>query len=276
MLELRDKTALFSYALLHLPSSIQAQPADFRQCSGEFIRKQCERIAQAVGGQHIESYNFAADHYTSFRVNDSSHTNGGVVMRTDPRTSALNRYQQCWAAHNVFVLGVSSFPNNAGYNPTMTISTQHLSDKDLAAIAEYLKSVDGSKTTPPPGIAASEPIMQRGAQVYELNCMACHNVKGEGLPGMVTGFADNPGIRTLSGANLVGTVLKGGQAVITEGNVTGAGMPSFDWKLSDSDIAAVLTYVRNSWGNAAPEVEAEAVTRTPEHLGLQPPMKNHF
>ncbi|MEX5588273.1 c-type cytochrome [Pseudomonas urmiensis] len=118
--------------------------------------------------------------------------------------------------------------------------------------------------------------MQRGAQVYELNCMACHNVKGEGLPGMVTGFADNPGIRTPSGANLVGTVLKGGQAVIPEGNVTGAGMPSFDWKFSDSDIAAVLTYVRNSWGNAAPEVEAEAVTRTREHLGLQPPMKNHF
>ncbi|MFJ4346412.1 c-type cytochrome [Pseudomonas sp. NPDC089401] len=155
-------------------------------------------------------------------------------------------------------------------------STQHLSDQDLGAIAEYLKSVDGSKTIPPPAIAASEPIMQRGAQVYELNCMACHNVKGEGLPGMVTGFADNPGIRTPSGANLVGTVLKGGQAVITEGNVTGAGMPSFDWKLSDSDIAAVLTYVRNSWGNAAPEVEAQAVARTREHLGLQPPMKNHF
>ena len=110
--------------------------------------------------------------------------------------------------------------------------------------------------------------MQRGAQVYELNCMACHNVKG--LPGMVTGFADNPGIRTPSGANLVGKVLKGGQAVITEGNVTGAGMPSFDWKLSDSDIAAVLTYVRNSWGNAAPEIETEAVTRTRERLGLQP------
>ncbi|MBK4992220.1 c-type cytochrome [Pseudomonas sp. S37] len=155
-------------------------------------------------------------------------------------------------------------------------STQHLSNQDLTAIAEYLKSVDGSKTTPPPAIAASEPIMQRGAQVYELNCMACHNVNGEGLPGMVTGFADNPGIRTSTGENLIATVLGGGKAVITHHNLTGAGMPSFDWKLSDEDIAAVLTYVRNSWGNAASEIQTPDVTRTRQELGKHLPMKNRF
>lgn len=91
------------------------------QRSGEFVRKKCEEIAHAVGGKHIESYNFAADHYTPFRANDSSHTIGGVVMGEDRRTSALNRYQQSWDVHNVFVLGASSFPNNGGYNPTITI-----------------------------------------------------------------------------------------------------------------------------------------------------------
>lgn len=49
--------------------------------------------------------------------------------------------------------------------------------------------------------------------------------------------------------------------MVTEHNLTGAGMPSFDWKLSDADIAAVLTYVRNSWGNAAPTIQAEQVAR---------------
>jgi len=107
--------------------------------SGEFIRQKCEQIAKAVGGQHIESYNFAADHYTPFRANDSSHTNGGVVMGTDPTTSALNRYQQSWAAHNVFVLGASSFPNNGGYNPTVTIGALALWTAK-AILEHYLKN----------------------------------------------------------------------------------------------------------------------------------------
>lgn len=89
--------------------------------SGEFVRQKCEELAHAVGGNHVESYNFAADHYTPYRPNDSSHTIGGVVMGDDPKTSALNRYQQSWDVHNVFVLGASSFPNNGGYNPTITI-----------------------------------------------------------------------------------------------------------------------------------------------------------
>ena len=155
-------------------------------------------------------------------------------------------------------------------------STQHLNDQDLAAIADYLKSLPGSGTTAPKVVAASDSQMQRGAQVYEHNCMACHNVAGEGISGMVTGFADNPGTRTPSGSNLIATVLKGGKAVATEHNVTGAGMPSFDWKLSDADIAAVLTYVRNSWGNAAPAIESSQVERARHTLGAATQMHRQY
>lgn len=107
--------------------------------SGEFVRQKCEDIAKAVGGQSVESYNFAADHYTPYRPNDSSHTIGGVVMGDDPKTSALNRYQQSWDAHNVFVLGASSFPNNAGYNPTITIGALALWTAK-AIIEQYVKA----------------------------------------------------------------------------------------------------------------------------------------
>lgn len=155
-------------------------------------------------------------------------------------------------------------------------STQYLNDQDLAAIAHYLKSLPGSQAQRPEATAVTTPVMRRGAKVYELNCMACHNVAGEGIDGMVTGFADNPSIRAASHTNLVATVLTGSRAVITEHNPTGAGMPSFDWKLSDADIAAVLTYVRNSWGNAAPEVHVQEVTGARERLGLQPPIRNRF
>ena len=151
-------------------------------------------------------------------------------------------------------------------------STQHLNDADLAAIASYLKSLKGSEATAPSAVAASNPLMKRGALIYEANCMACHNVQGEGIDGMVTGFANNPGIRSPSASNMISTVLKGGRAVATESNITAAGMPSFAWKLNDGDIAAVLTYVRNSWGNAAPAVDAQTVGKARAALKVAEPM----
>ncbi|EIK96166.1 gluconate 2-dehydrogenase [Pseudomonas sp. M47T1] len=151
-------------------------------------------------------------------------------------------------------------------------STQYLNDADLADIALYLKSLPGSGTQAPAALNASSPVMQRGAQVYENNCMACHNVHGEGINGMVPAFANNPGMRASSGANLISAVLKGGRAAATESNVTAAGMPSFGWKLNDNDIAAVLTYVRNSWGNAAPGVAAEQVAKARTALKASNPL----
>ena len=48
----------------------------------------------------------------------STHTCGGAIMGSDPKTSALNRYLQSWDVHNVFVIGANAFPQNNGYNPT--------------------------------------------------------------------------------------------------------------------------------------------------------------
>ena len=42
-------------------------------------------------------------------------------MGTDPKTSAVNRYLQSWDVPNLFVIGASAFPQNAGYNPTVTV-----------------------------------------------------------------------------------------------------------------------------------------------------------
>ena len=46
-------------------------------------------------------------------------------------------------------------------------------------------------------------------------------------------------------------------------------MPAFDWKLSDAEIAAVITYLRNSWGNAAAAVSADAVKQQRAALAKQ-------
>ena len=54
-------------------------------------------------------------------LQESSHTIGGAVMGADPTTSAVNPWLQSWDVHNVFVVGASAFPNNGGYNPTITV-----------------------------------------------------------------------------------------------------------------------------------------------------------
>ena len=51
----------------------------------------------------------------------STHNTGGAIMGSDPSLSALNRYLQSWDVPNVFVMGASAFPQNAGYNPTGTV-----------------------------------------------------------------------------------------------------------------------------------------------------------
>jgi gluconate 2-dehydrogenase alpha chain len=54
-------------------------------------------------------------------VYQTTHTCGGAIMGADPKTSALNRYLQSWDVPNLFVMGATAFPQNAGYNPTDTV-----------------------------------------------------------------------------------------------------------------------------------------------------------
>ncbi|HEY8047965.1 MAG TPA: GMC family oxidoreductase [Ramlibacter sp.] len=69
----------------------------------------------------------------------TTHNTGGAIMGTDPRTSAVNRYLQSWDVPNLFVMGSSAFPQNAGYNPTGTVAA--LAYWSANAIrSRYLKS----------------------------------------------------------------------------------------------------------------------------------------
>ena len=51
----------------------------------------------------------------------STHNTGGAIMGGDPRTSAVNKYLQCWDVPNVFGVGANAYPQNPGYNPTGTL-----------------------------------------------------------------------------------------------------------------------------------------------------------
>ena len=65
-------------------------------------------------------------------------------------------------------------------------------------------------------------------------------------------------------SNLVGPPgepAAGGKAVATSKAPTGPGMPSLGWRLNNEQVANILTYVRNNWGNKAPAVSPETVGR---------------
>ncbi|MDR6352756.1 MULTISPECIES: GMC family oxidoreductase [Pantoea] len=86
----------------------------------KFVTDRAIDIMKETGGQHIVVDNQAEKSWNPYQQH-SSHTIGGAVMGSDPSTSALNPYLQSWDAHNLFVVGASAFPNNGGYNPTITI-----------------------------------------------------------------------------------------------------------------------------------------------------------
>jgi mono/diheme cytochrome c family protein len=69
-------------------------------------------------------------------------------------------------------------------------------------------------------------------------------------------------------ASLLAVILNGARAPATDAAPTGLAMPGFGWRYDDTDIAALATFIRTSWGNDAPPVSAAQVSRLRHELGL--------
>jgi len=102
--------------------------------------------------------------------------------------------------------------------------------------------------------------MKAGAHAYDITCAACHGRDGKGSA-LFPPLAGNAAVRQVRADTVVRMVLAGGKAVATQKAPTGPGMPSFGWRLSDEQVANILTYVRNNWGNQAPAISPETVRR---------------
>jgi mono/diheme cytochrome c family protein len=70
---------------------------------------------------------------------------------------------------------------------------------------------------------------------------------------------NTPNVQSPDATSLGRVVLHGTQSVATAAAPTGPSMPAFGWKLTDKQAASVLTYIRNSWGNAASAVNADQI-----------------
>lgn len=157
-------------------------------------------------------------------------------------------------------------------------STQHVSDDDLTAIAKYLKTL---KPVNPNAQAltyddtAAKALRagtdkSNGALTFVDNCAACHRTTGNGYTQTFPTLALSSVVNTADPSSLIHIVLRGGEMPWTKAAPTHYGMPAFDDRLTDQDVADVLTFVRSSWGNKAPAVTAAQVAKVRKDAGAQP------
>lgn len=139
-------------------------------------------------------------------------------------------------------------------------STARMTDPDLQAISVYLKDLPASAGNGG-GAVGAEAQMKSGAGIYRMNCAACHSLNGRGDDILFPALAGNPLVRQTSPETLARVVLAGSKGAATQAAPTGPGMPSFAWKLKDAEVADLLTYIRNNWGNTAPAVSAGTVKK---------------
>jgi mono/diheme cytochrome c family protein len=137
-------------------------------------------------------------------------------------------------------------------------SSSRWTEPDLQAIAEYLKGQPAPHETARP-LAAGDPLMTAGAAIYWDACSACHKADGSGIPYLFPDIAHAPSVASREPTTLIRVVLQGAETAATDEEPTGPQMPAFGWQLTDAQVAAVVTYIRNSWSHAAPAVSAREV-----------------
>jgi mono/diheme cytochrome c family protein len=199
---------------------------------------------------------------------------GGQIMGSNWYAPSLTSFQEVstadWPVPEIMRLlttGLSSRGVTTGpMANVVSDSLQHLTDADARAMAVYLKSL-------PPGAPHSrgaapglteevDKQLRRGGEIYEIHCRDCHGNFGQGQPGVYPALADNRGVTLASPVNAIRSVLNGGYAPVTASNPRPYGMPPFAQILPDEEIALVLSYIRNAWGNRGSMVTAVQVDRS--------------
>jgi len=117
---------------------------------------------------------------------------------------------------------------------------------DVVSEADYATWLASKKESAAAAVASSnktwtmDELMDHGKSVYATSCAACHQANGAGIPNVFPGLAGSP-IATGDMAKHLNVVING---------VSGTAMAAFGPQLNDADLAALITYERNAWGNS--------------------------
>lgn len=151
-------------------------------------------------------------------------------------------------------------------------STQYLNDDDLNAIATYLKHLPArassghfdasSNAAQQSALALKTGDVQRpGAGLYLGLCARCHQSNAMGVNLKYPRLAGNPAVLAPQTTSLIRLLVEGGGSPETETGPMPRKMPAFAGKLTDTEMARVLTFVRSAWGNDADPVTTRDVDR---------------
>jgi mono/diheme cytochrome c family protein len=149
-------------------------------------------------------------------------------------------------------------------------STQYLSDADLSSIAAYLKDFPVGKVKATTTTEINKQMLSHGEALYFDNCTGCHMENGEGLAQAFPPLKGSSAVQAKTPDTVIHVVLAGAKIAATKGKPTGFAMPAFDWKLDDKEVADLVNYIRNAWGNHASLTSADTVSkvrRDVEHGG---------
>jgi mono/diheme cytochrome c family protein len=147
-------------------------------------------------------------------------------------------------------------------------STSQLTDADLDAIATYITDQPAS-----PAVKVAEPdakVMHQGQAIFVDSCSACHRMDGRGVPRFFPPLAGDANLQQKDPTTTLHFILGGVRSTPTAAQPTPLSMPSYAWKLSDDQVAAVATYVRNAFGNSAPSVSAGEVAKVRKEITYGP------
>lgn len=149
-------------------------------------------------------------------------------------------------------------------------STQYLTEGDARAVAAYLQALPDAAVGAVGAVVAATTPEKRAAPAHDSSaqaqfrhyCADCHGAQGQGgEAGAFPPLAGNRAVLRSDPGNMLRSMLHGGYAPATAGNPAPHGMPPFMQTLGDAEIAALATYIRQSWGNQAPAVATMEVFR---------------
>jgi len=148
-------------------------------------------------------------------------------------------------------------------------STQHFSDSDLIAIATYLKSLPpGKNELPMPPVPVNAATSTISAKLFSTRdglgyvqfCVDCHRQDGAGVKGIFPSLVLNPSVVSSDPATLLHITLTGWKTAQTAAHPRIYTMPAFS-RLSDQELAGILSFVRESWRNDAGPINASQVKK---------------
>lgn len=157
-------------------------------------------------------------------------------------------------------------------------STQHLSNEDLTAIATYLKSLkarDGRSPTWQPKEDITTAALKAGdysapgATSYVEHCAICHRMDGKGAPRIYPALAGNSMVFADDPSSLIQVTLAGGRMPKTPHDTMAFTMPGFA-SLTNREVADVLNFIRNGWGNHGSEISEADISRMRHEIERKP------